>query len=267
MLKKILSFVKEVAGNEIVVRSSLFSAGLATGFLVAKKIVEKNERARYEVLLEAELATTKDFYKKLYKKEEYSTPPELSEPVEKTENQTTSWTPATLYSLSHDRPESEEQPEEEPESEPEEDTPYPKTDEERTERLKELYDRGQGFKPEDMTLSWSIRIEQDEFLKNVHGFNQVSWTYFSEDDVMADEHNQYISDWKTMIDPDLVEVLDSDAVEETVMFVRNKDRKIEYMVTLDTGSYSSTLGITDHLEHGDKPGRGPKVRKFRSEDE
>ena len=261
---KALSLLKGVAGNQVVVRTTIYIAGFGAGFATAKYLVGKQERARYETLLDEavkkEVEKTKAFYKVLSKREEYSTPP--APPEYKTE--------VKRYSLSHNRPEpkAEEKPEPEPEAEEaiEEDPPYPKTDEERTARLREKYDKGEAFMVWDTTLAWSIRIDQEEFLKNVFGFDQVSWTYFSEDDVMADEHNQYITDWKTMIDSDLVEVLDSASVAEDVLFVRNKDRKTEYMITLDAGSYSSTLGVDDHIQHEYGYRRGPKVKKFRSED-
>jgi hypothetical protein len=256
---KFLETLKEVAGNRMVVRASFYAAGFGMGFLTARHLVQKQERLRYEVLLDEELEKTKAFYKVLHKKEEYSTPPVVEE-----ENVATG-PPAQQYSLFHDRVETEEKEEEAPEPvlEVEDERSRPKTEEERKARLKEKYDKGEAFMVWDMELDWSVRIDQEEFLKNVHGYDQVSWTYFSEDAVMSDEHNQFISDWKTMIDPDHVETLDSDAVEETVMFIRNKDRNTEYMVTLDTGSYSSTLGIDDHIQHE----YGPKVKKFRSEDE
>lgn len=257
---KFREMLRGVADNQTVVRASFYAAGFGVGFFTASKIVQKRERLRYEVILEAELEKTKAFYKVLHKKDEYSNPPAIEgeNVVTVSEEDVNEFSSLVKpYSLSHDRPE-----EDETETK-EEAPPYPKTDEERTARLKEKYEKGEAFMVWDMELDWSIKIDQEEFLKNVHNFSQVSWTYFSEDDVMADEHNQFISDWKTMIDPDHIETLDSDAVEETVIFIRNKDRKMEYMVTLDAGSYSSTLGIDDHFQHEHRP----RVKKFRSEDE
>lgn len=145
-------------------------------------------------------------------------------------------------------------------------TPYPRSYEERERRVAEKLDKKEAVTLEDTTLSWSVSISMEEFFNEDSGFDQVSWTYFSEDDVMADERNEPVSNWQDLVDEQFIKMLDHGATQETVCYIRDKYRELEYEITLDTGSYTATLGIEDHFEHENNK-RGNKVRKFRSEDE
>lgn len=245
-------------------RGFVYAVGFGMGGLTAKVLVERRERLRYVVLLEEELAKTKQYYKILNKKEEFSEPPQATWDEKPTTNiqASTYQERATVYSSGADV---EETKASKKASKPKATTSLPKTDEERTERLKAKHDNNEPFEKDDMTLDWSVRIDKQQFLKRDHGWDQKRWVYYLEDDTMADEHNRYVSDWQQSIDSKLVDGLSSASTAETVIYVRDSVMCLEYEVVLETGSFSSMMGVEDsYLEHNERS--GPKVKRFRPGD-
>jgi len=226
--------------------------GTLAGFATTSVLIRRRLEAEFEERLEREIVETRRFYKALKKKP--VTDISVREKPESNDYSKIQLKPRPVVELVE---------EESPDEVVVDDTPYPRTYEERDDRLAEKYKRKEPFSDEDLSLAWSLTITEEEFFGNETDFEQSSWTYFSEDDVMSDERNEPITNWQDLVDRKLIEYLDSSATAETVIYVRDKYREIEYEITLDPGSYTSTLGIEEHIDERHRP----RVMKFRSEDE
>ena len=250
----IFSTIASSVGSRVGMFAIGYGIGSAVGIAIAKTVIERKLIAEYEERLQQEIKETKRFYKALKKRPVK----DISGAVEKEKKNdyrklTTEYNKPLLI--------------EEVEEIVVDDNPYPKSYEEREERLRMKYEREEPFTKEDTTLSWSVEITEEEFFQNDSEFEQTTWTYFSEDDVMTDERNEPVTNWQDVVDKRLIELLDSSGHDTNVIYIRDKYKELEYEITLDAGSYTSTLGIEDHLEHEYEARRGPKVKKFRSEDE
>lgn len=79
-------------------------------------------------------------------------------------------------------------------------------------------------------------LHRDEFYANELEFDQISLTYYSLDNVMLDEDDQYIEDYSAMIG-DLQFGIGSP--DPAIFYVRNHDTKTEYEVLLLEESFSA----------------------------
>lgn len=99
----------------------------------------------------------------------------------------------------------------------------------------------------DIDENYPHVIDEDEFLGNETGYDQVSMTWYAGDGVLADEKDEPIDDDRLQ---DLVgnalKTYDDMAEEAHILYVRNNDLKLEIEISRSMGKFSTeVLGVTD----------------------
>lgn len=101
-------------------------------------------------------------------------------------------------------------------------------------------------------------IHKDEFWAGEFDYVQTTLTYFSADDILVDEKDTPIYNYKSVIG----ELKFGHGSEDpNVFYVRNPKNKAEYEVLFDTGAYSVEILGLEMVEDS-----GPKIEKFRPDD-
>lgn len=107
-------------------------------------------------------------------------------------------------------------------------------------------------------------IHRDEFFENDLGLAQVTLTYYAGDDIMADEEDQPIYNYKT-VTGELK--FGHGSGDPNVVYIRNAKRRTEYEILHDRGQYSvEVLGLD--IEENDRVKdlkHSSGARKFRPE--
>lgn len=240
--------------NGKVIAAIAASAGLAVGFtagyFIAKARTEEIERKHYDAVFKEELRRTKAIYKiDVDKPGRHS---DIPESHTRTESERINYTSiVSEYSDIHDQ-----------DVEDEEESPYPKTYEERETRLADMKSKRQAPQKEDLTLAWSVEIPEEEFMENALEYDQEFWTFYKGDEVMTGSDDSIIHNWPDFVDTALIEAGTYDP-ETDVIHIRNEQREIDYEITFDEGKYSIIVGAEEFEGRNQKP----KVMKFRREDE
>lgn len=104
-------------------------------------------------------------------------------------------------------------------------------------------------------------IHKDEFWAEERGYEQITLCYYAGDDILADEDDTPIYDYKKIIGTELL--FGHGSTDPRVFHVRNEKNEAEYEILLHDGRFSEeVLGIEydadpneDHLKHS--------LRKFK----
>lgn len=212
-----MSRQKVMIGVAVVAVSAL---NFGAGFYAAKRVLEP----KYLALTEQEIADAKLFYSKLYKKEEFATPGEIVTAKEIIVEQ--NYIP---------KPDLSEEPDD---------------DSSLTDDLVEEIELA-------IAHGHPHIISQHEYLSNTTEYAQMSLTYFEDDDVLVDSDDtliDYVADLIGVNNLTRFGVLSGD---NTILYVRNPTREIEFEILLNKGNYAKD--VLGFIEHSDKV----KVRKFR----
>lgn len=106
-------------------------------------------------------------------------------------------------------------------------------------------------------------ISEDEYNKNDSDFDQITLTYFKEDQTLVDENDQIIEDTDTVVgDNNLRKFHLNSGANRTVMFVRNDTMSADYMILASGNSYAR--GVLGEIRHAETPHR---LMRFRGEQE
>lgn len=229
-----------------------FASGFIAGYLIAKARVEEIERRHYDEVFKKELQKTKALYK--IDEELPSRPDSTLEEPPKIKRERVNY--AKLASEYGEYEEVEEKPGSKPKP-----SPYPRTYAEREARLAEMKANRQAPQKEDLTLTWSFEISEEEFFDNALDYTQEFWTFYEADEVMAGANDLPVKNWQNYVDMALIEA-GSMSSETTVMHIRNEDSEIDYEITFDSRKFSAVVAEED-FEETDKA----KPLKFRREDE
>lgn len=107
-------------------------------------------------------------------------------------------------------------------------------------------------------------ISKDEFFENEKEFEQISITWFDEDEVLVDRRDEPISDVDGMIGKDNIR-FGFGSQDPNLVYIRNETIGADFEVSLSQGKYTKeVLGFDDAIEHGERRG---KSRRFRDDDE
>lgn len=92
-----------------------------------------------------------------------------------------------------------------------------------------------------------VRIKKDEFVNHTSGFAQFSVTYFSGDDILADEYDAIVSEEtrKDHITYEIMELLKAGPEAmggETNLFIRNERIHAEFDIVWSSGKYVDEVG-------------------------
>lgn len=220
-----------------------FLAGGALGYYVATRVLE----AKYDAILQDEIAQTKDYYAKVNKADEYETPQKAAETL-LPEEAVTALKNYTGVAVTAD--------------------PDP-----RDIVVQNVFVDGEPISAADADDVFYVDrsnrssdrpyiISEEEFLENETDYEQTSLTYFTGDDTLADEADQAVEDIETVIGSEHLGMFGQGTTDSNTVYVRNDKLTTDYEVTRATGSYS--VQVLGFIEHSDSRNR---IMKFRGDDE
>jgi hypothetical protein len=229
-----------VVGGTSVMSAAL---GATASYFVTKRFLE----TKFDQILEVEIAIAKDYYRKLNKVEEFSSPTEILN----TKVKTLGYVVAEIDEpLSGDSAMEENDPETEELlhnifEKQEDDDPNYNLEYEKTQRT--------GDKP--------YVITHDEYYENAADWEQVTLTYYENDDVLLDESDTPVPDSDSLVGDKNLTRFGHGSKDNNVVYIENDDLQLLFEVVRNKGNYArDVLGFIEHAEH-----RG--LRRFRSDDE
>ena len=108
-------------------------------------------------------------------------------------------------------------------------------------------------------------LHADEFFSNEEDFVQSTFMYYAGDDVMVDEDDSLVPNYKNVVGE--LKFGYGSGGDPNVFYARNPVRKAEYEVLNNDTSYTEeVLGIHEEVEERSDPEIRHSVRKFRSSD-
>jgi hypothetical protein len=84
-------------------------------------------------------------------------------------------------------------------------------------------------------------IHQNEFNAEERGYNQVMWTYYAADNILADEHEQPVAYPERVVGEDSLRNFGLGADDHDVIFVRNDKIEMEFEIVRTNKSYESAV--------------------------
>jgi hypothetical protein len=103
-------------------------------------------------------------------------------------------------------------------------------------------------------------IHLDEFMGHESEYDQCTFTYFEGDDVLADERDGHIDNPEKVIGPDNLK-FGHGSKDNNIVYIRNDHLGLEFEVVRSQGKYvEEVLGFIEHAERRKRP-------KFRGDDE
>lgn len=220
--------------NKFTLGLSALGVGLATGYLIAEKVLSDGFEAR----LTEEFETARDLFSRKYKTGDYETPETALMNIEK--EQTENWRDGGPKLLKN--------------------------------KLKEIIE-DEGYSEEvdevDDYNEYQSTIEAETpFIIPSHqydsdGYETLEVRYFEEDDTFVDESDDtVIGDLlKDELSPFITEFGRFSDSKDRV-YIRNDELELDTVLILDSGSYSERiLGVRLDSDHG------PRLKKFRKDDE
>lgn len=227
-----------IAGGSSVVAASL--SGVAVYILTKKKM-----ELKFYKLMDEEAAATKEYYKQLYKQDEYSDPEAL---LESLHNETIiteeRYIPVEDQEIVVD------------ESEPD-------SSEDEPEVVNILVKPDDKFNLEEemanRTEDAPYILHRDEFMQGALGYEQTTLTYFEGDDVLVDERDQVVDDTEGTVGNDNLLKFGHGSKDNNVVYIRNDRLELDIEVLRSRGKY--TQEVLGFIEHSDK-----SIRKFRRDD-
>lgn len=223
-----------------------FAIGAAGGYIFAQKRLED----AYSNRSEKEIEEAKQYYKRMYKKDEFASPEQvvefkedLNKVVGNIKEQIKKEAEEALESYSGKKKE---------EKQSQNVFVDNAVDEEEVK-----YDP---FKNRDTSKPYILTY--DEFFDNIDDNNQSHLTYFEGDDVLVDEHDDPIPDIDQTVGEDNLIHFGLGSDDPDVLYIRNEKSGLDFEVHRSTGSYTrEVLGFDDSMDER------PKIRKFRGDDE
>jgi len=206
-----------------------FVAGGASAYFITK--------AKYEKIVEEEIAEAKLFYSRLNKRGEFSDPTtlaseyedvieELGYSVETTFMESGELLTKNKYDKAHHISDDEE------------------SDFNYIEEVK--------YRTEDAPYV----ISHDEYFQGEKDYTQVTLTYFEEDDILCDEKDSPINDTDNTVGDDNLKKFGHGSKDNNIVYIRNDRVEIDFEVVRSKGNYAKdVLGFVEHSEQLGKPRR------------
>lgn len=215
------------------------AAGAVSGFFVSRHIL-KNQ---YEEIAKKEIDDAKIYYSRLHKKGEFSDPVELANRTEEISDRITSETISKALKYVPDV-ENDATIVEEDDIDLTNDQTV--TDEELVREIEMAAAHGHPY-----------LISKEEYLCNDTEYDQITLTYFENDDLLVDENDipiEYIPDTIGIETTNRFGVMSGD---NNIVYIRSDRKRIEYEIVRNKGNYAkNVLGFVEHSDI-------PRVRKFR----
>ena len=213
--------------------------GVGIGGAVAYLATRKFMKAKYETIIEEEVAQAKEFYKVLYKEGKLSSPTTVRESDADNESLIEAAQALRDY----------------------QGVPVNKDDEEPVTvvRVEPEVDFDLDEEMRRRTEDTPYIIHEDEFMVGQDGFRQTQLTYYAGDDTLADEEDKLIVNPEPIVGKENLNRFGHGTNDPRIVFVRNERLSIDFEISLSDGLYShEVLG----LEHSDG---GSRARRLRSQ--
>lgn len=212
-----------------------FLVGTGCGIFAGAYLAQRHLEKEYDARLYEELGVAKQYYAKLSKRDEYSSP-------------------TTLVDESNEdaRPKEDE--------EPWTGTPTPKASSSEDDRAKySNFDYRREMPKRKSGVPYVI--SREEFDENPKDYDQRALTYFSKDDVVIDEQDTPIGDVLGLLGPVALDQFGNGSHDPNIVYVRNDFLSMDFEVCYDPDSFEET--VLGHIKHGNDH----KIRKFRLDDD
>ena len=231
-----------IAGVALVALTS----GAALGYMYAKKKLV----TQYDQILEEQIESTKNYYTRLNKREQFKTPAEAVEVLVPEEERDEKVDTAAAALLAYQGE---------------------KVDEERvTEVVSNIFvdsipvddnfDYSEEMKDRDPEMPYVI--SREEYMENVSENEQSTLSYFAGDDVLLDEKEEIINDSDTVVGNQNLLRFGHGSKDNNTVYVRNEKLELDFEIVKSEGKYSEE--VLGFIEHSDDR---RKIRRFRGEDE
>lgn len=245
----------------------------ASSAFAGYKFAERRLKTKYEKLAEQELDEAKEYYRRMYKSEEFATPadavkalvPEeeqelivkvkVAEAAEEAANYVT-----TSGHVAYDKIQGEKIKA----------AGVTVTREEKVEVRQNVFADNSGADHIEWVYADEVAkrtpdepyiITEEEYLANDPEHEQAQLTYFEEDGVLADAADKPIEDTDSVVGDDNLVKFGKGSKNKDIVFIRNERMECDFEIERSTGSYvEEALGI----RHSDDDGRR---RKFRHGDD
>lgn len=246
-----MNIPREYLTHGLVAAASL-AVGGGVSFLITKRVLE----TKYEEIIAEEVAAARDHYKRIYKVGEYASV--LSVRESETEDNAESELPTDV---SQYRTETQEQP-----------SDLKIT----TEKIKQAIEENRNVftnakeineldeeEIQDRNPEVPYIITEHEFRENELDHEQITLSYFEEDDVLADENDGVIEDSDMVVGDDNLSRFGHGSGNHNILFVRNERMGTDFEIAKSNGSYArEVLGF---IQHDEDP--RTRIRRFRGDDE
>jgi len=111
-------------------------------------------------------------------------------------------------------------------------------------------------------------VHLDEFMENEYSHDQVTLTYYQGDDVLADERDEPIPYPDPIVGEDNLKKFGHGSGDPYVVLIRNERLSIDYEVAAAEGKFAYEVLGLEHSDGGARAAqRRKELRKFRSEPE
>lgn len=232
-----------------------FTVGVTVGFAAGYYIAEQKLKTRYSQLANEEISRMREHYvSKMVASQ--PKPPVDQVKTERTEHVVTEEEQEAIDEANRLYPSDEEEVEEAAESE---EVP------EVSEKLKNVF-----TEPED---DWDYAVETrlrskdapyiihlDEFKQNEPEHDQVTYTYYEVDDVLANTRSMQIEDMDETVGLGNLARWGHGSHDENIVYVRNEKLGLDFEILRDRGSYAETLRGT--IRHSSEARRRRPNRRF-----
>jgi uncharacterized protein YneF (UPF0154 family) len=237
------------AGRELGFMFIGIGVGLSVGYLLTRKIVAKRLETKYAEIAESEIEQVRALYlqKGAEPKPTTEPKPSLDEVVERrgyrkpfTPEEQAAIDEIEAQNLTRDI---------------EEET----VEEVSGEVLEDSWDFAEEVKRRAPDLPYIIHL--DEFRENESEYDQVTYSYYEDDDVLADEKDGVIHATDMIVSPEILHHFGHGSKDPNVVYVRNDRLSLDIEICKNPGNYGEIVqGFTKDIEHSDK--RSKRRRGF-----
>jgi hypothetical protein len=219
---------------------AIMALGFAEGYFTA----DRRLRKRYAEMTEYEIKQAKAFYSRLHKTGEYATPESTADKlmVDATEAlRTYLGEEEVLSNLPESDPKEEESVTEEA-NEPDE-----------IPRHERPVKQNVFTQPVDRDFSLPYSITMEEYMENPNDHDQITLTYYTGDEVLADERDKPMDDVDGIVGRYNLEFFGRDSGDDNVVLVRNDKIELDFEITKSDGTFAhQVLGFDEEeLKHSD----------------
>lgn len=101
-------------------------------------------------------------------------------------------------------------------------------------------------------------IHKDEFTENEHSFDQVTYTYYEEDDVLADVRDSIVSDVDGVVGLENLQKFGHGSGDPSIVYIRNVKLELDCEIVRNPGNFGEQ--VHGFIKHSDDTSRRRKLR-------